>query len=232
MDKEAVDKNWDAPAETSFEKANRYRAREGWSDAIVVLSDCKSMPRHWTGNKCPGQAFYLRCLCEDNAPCCEEFGEPVASNTVYILHVAERKGDGKWVVKGEPKVWGFSDDVRKNKLSVLIRDFFGGDIKKFKRSILIITCSDQKYQKTAIMPYNGNDVVVTDEMKEAVKECVGMFRRDITIDRANIVEFLHRLQGDGVGDTGSVPAEDVGEIDLESELGEISQEADNDDIPF
>lgn len=198
MGKQAEDKDWGAEEEsTGFEDVERYKAREGFNDIILILSSCKSTPRHWTGNKYPGQKFYLACLQEgEDAPCCVEFGKPSPSNTVYILHLAEREGDGEWKVLGKPKVWSFGEKTRVHKIGIILRDFCDNDQKKLRKTRLLVTCAGEQFQDISLMAYNKKDIEITSKMKEAIKNKKSMFDEAVTIDEENVMKSLARLRGE------------------------------------
>lgn len=209
----AKDKDWNADKEGEFEDADRYRGREGYNDIIVVISGCKSTPRHWTGKKYPQMKFYLRCLEEGAEPeknegaCCKEFGKASPSNTAYIIHVAERKGNGKWERVGKPKVWGFGEKTRKDKIGVILRDYCENDASVFRKTRLLITCSDKVFQDISIIACNSKDeqAQMTKDMLVAAKEKKDMFAADVALDKDNIISSLARLHGervDGVDSPG------------------------------
>ena len=226
----AKDKDWGAPMEGgNFNDAVRYRGRDGWSDIILIVSDPKATPRHWTGKKYTGknQRFYLRCLEEGpDGECCKEFGPPSASNTAYIIHVAEREGDGKWNVLGVPKVWGFGEKTRKKKLHVILRDSCKNDKQRFHKTPILVNCVDAEFQDLSFMAYSGDEVEVTKEMVKKAIEQKQMFADDVAFDREDILGSLSRLSGDDSPEPESEaetdkkapgpPAE--GERDLDSEL--------------
>jgi len=231
MSKQAEEQDWDAPKTGGeFQDIERYRARNGFSDIVIVLSSCKKTPRHWTGKKFPNKkGFYLRCMEEgDGGMCCKVFGSPNPSNSAYILHLAERKGTNSWKIIGEPKAWTFSETTRLDKIGVIRRDHCEGDDKKFRSTKLIITCSDEKFQNVSIITYPGKEVKVTEDMKTRIKEMKDAFLKDVSIDAKKIEASIDRLR-EITDDTRVVEEQpdvtaDDGEIDLEAELESIDED--------
>lgn len=239
MSKATPDKDWEAPIETNeFTEAIRYTARAGFNDMIVILTKCKSTPRHWTGKKFPMQKFYLRCLEEENAECCKLLGKPSASNSVYIIHVAERpvEGDGTWTIVGKPKVWGFNDKTRGTAILPIYRDTCKKDDAKFRKTLIIVTCVSQQWQTVALNVYPDTDIKVTKEMKLAAKENMNMFIEDITIDRDDILQSVERLKALTGGTKEDepqteAPAEEVAAAPAETTEGD-GDEPEEEEIDF
>jgi len=220
--------------ELSASDVERYKASEKKKDLIRIVSK----PVKYYSHSLDAPPYYCNCskaegrciLCEQKIPRTVKIG-------CVVVHIADKPvaGRGKYEQVGTCKTWLFGKD-KWNTLCGIMDDYAKGEKGWLKKQDLIITCTDEQFQKLDIRPTLQESQAKKDMMHnfEPAKKQLEFYSKPSDLNRQKEVLGIDDVEDVEIDDSVDVSIDD-GDDDVPFDVPEAEESEERqpgeDDVP-